>query len=166
MAVLGSAPVHDAVKRQIVDDCPDDNAAPHEFAERRQRFATASALARIEPPDLSVEADRGLLEQAVINLVKNALDATAGQPSPRIVLACRSEPGRVTITVADNGEGVPPGRMETIFIPFFTSRAGGSGIGLSLARQITLAHGGQLTVAANTPRGAVFEISLPERADA
>jgi len=72
----------------------------------------------------------------------------------------------VVITVADNGEGVPPDRMETIFIPFFTSRSGGSGIGLSLARQIALAHGGQLTVAANTPRGAVFEISLPDRIDA
>jgi two-component system nitrogen regulation sensor histidine kinase NtrY len=128
--------------------------------------ARATLDVRVEPPDLAVEADRGLLEQAVINLVKNALDATAGQPSPRIALACRSEPGRVAITVADNGEGVPQGRMETIFIPFFTSRSGGSGIGLSLARQIALAHGGQLTVAANSPQGAVFEISLPGRIDA
>ena len=127
--------------------------------------AKAELDVRVEPPALVVDADRGLLEQAVINLVKNALDATAGQPSPRIALACRSEPGRVLITVADNGEGVPPDRMETIFIPFFTSRSGGSGIGLSLARQITLAHGGQLTVAANAPRGAVFEVSLPDRTD-
>jgi two-component system, NtrC family, nitrogen regulation sensor histidine kinase NtrY len=125
--------------------------------------AGATLEVRVEPPDLMVEADRGLLEQAVINLVKNALDATRGQPAPRVELLCRRLDSRVTICVADNGEGVPPDRMETIFIPFFTSRAGGSGIGLSLARQIALAHGGQLTVAANAPRGAVFEISLPDR---
>lgn len=127
--------------------------------------AKARLEVRVEPAHLTVEADRGLLEQAVINLVKNALDATSGRPSPQIELACRRLDGRVAITVADNGEGVPPERMETIFIPFFTSRAGGSGIGLSLARQIALAHGGQLTVAANVPRGAVFELSLPDRTD-
>jgi signal transduction histidine kinase len=127
--------------------------------------AKATLEVRVEPSDLAVEADRGLLEQAVINLVKNALDATKAAPSPRIELACRRLDGRVAICVADNGEGVPPERMETIFIPFFTSRAGGSGIGLSLARQIALAHGGQLTVAANAPRGAAFELSLPERSD-
>lgn len=127
--------------------------------------AKAVLQVRVEPSDLAVEADRGLLEQAVINLVKNALDATAGRPEPTVELACRRLEGRIAITVADNGEGVPLDRMETIFIPFFTSRAGGSGIGLSLARQIALAHGGQLTVAANTPCGAAFELSLPERPD-
>jgi two-component system nitrogen regulation sensor histidine kinase NtrY len=115
----------------------------------------------VEPAGLVADADRGLLEQAVINLLKNALDATKGRPRPQIGLTCRAEDSRVLIGVADNGEGVPPERMETIFIPFYTSRAGGSGIGLSLARQIALAHGGQLTVTANTPHGAVFEISLP-----
>jgi len=128
--------------------------------------ANGRLTVRVEPADLVVEADRGLLEQAVINLVKNALDATRGRPVPEIDLVCRRLDGRVTIGVADNGEGVPPDRMETIFIPFFTSRAGGSGIGLSLARQIALAHGGQLTVSANTPCGALFEISLPDRPEA
>lgn len=123
--------------------------------------AGAELEVRVEPPDLAVEADRSLVEQAVINLVKNALDATRGRPTPRIALTCRTGEGRVSIAVADNGEGVPPERMETIFIPFFTSREGGSGIGLSLARQIALAHGGQLTVTANIPHGAVFELSLP-----
>lgn len=123
--------------------------------------ARAELEVRVEPADLTIEADRGLLEQAVINLVKNALDATAGCPSPQIALSCRRQEGRVTIAVADNGEGVPPERMETIFVPFYTSRTGGSGIGLSLARQIALAHGGRLTVAANAPSGALFELSLP-----
>jgi signal transduction histidine kinase len=126
-------------------------------------FAAAGADFTVEPmaPELQVLADRGLLEQAVINLIKNALDATAGRAPPVIRLACHAIEDRVTISVSDNGEGVPPERVETIFIPFYTSRAGGSGIGLSLARQIALAHGGQLDVRPNAGGGAVFEINLP-----
>jgi signal transduction histidine kinase len=131
-------------------------------------FAAAGArfAASIDPPDLTIDADRGLLEQAVINLVKNALDATRAAAEPQVALDCREAEGRVLISVSDNGEGVPPERMETIFIPFYTSRVGGSGIGLSLARQIAVAHGGQLTVR-NRPRGngdgggATFDLSLP-----
>jgi signal transduction histidine kinase len=115
----------------------------------------------IEPVDLQISADPGLLEQAIINLLKNALDATADRSSPSIVLTCRTIGGVVLIGVADNGEGVPPDKTESIFVPFFTSRTGGSGIGLSLARQIAVAHGGQLTVRANSPCGSVFELSLP-----
>jgi two-component system nitrogen regulation sensor histidine kinase NtrY len=126
-------------------------------------LAAAGAVftAEVQPSDLQVAADRGLLEQAVINLLKNALDATAGCSPPAIALACRAGEGRVLICVSDNGEGVAPDKAEAIFVPFFTSRAGGSGIGLSLARQIALAHGGQLTVRPNRPNGAVFEVSLP-----
>jgi two-component system nitrogen regulation sensor histidine kinase NtrY len=130
------------------------------FAADIQRLMTAP-LEVSAPAGLIVMADPALLEQAVINLVKNALDATADELSPRIALSVRAGEGRVLIAVADNGEGVPPDRAEAIFVPFFTSRAGGSGIGLSLARQIALAHGGQLTVRSQTPRGSVFELSLP-----
>ena len=59
------------------------------------------------------------------------------------------------------GPGVPDARREQIFVPFFTTKPGGSGIGLSLARHIVLAHGGQLDVRANDPRGTVFTVSLP-----
>ena len=104
---------------------------------------------------------RSLLEQAVINLLKNALDASGSSPSPSVTLICSAADDQVTITVRDNGEGVPPERLETIFVPFYTSRSGGSGIGLSLARQIAQAHGGQLTVRNNEDGGATFEMSLP-----
>lgn len=123
--------------------------------------AGARFTVEVTPPDLRLSADPGLLEQAVINLLKNALDATTGRSPPVIALTCGSVDGRVLIGVSDNGEGVAPDKVEEIFVPFFTSRIGGSGIGLSLARQIALAHGGQLTVRANAPHGAVFEISLP-----
>ena len=123
--------------------------------------ARAELTLEVDPPDLALEADRGLLEQAVINLLKNALDASRAAPSPKVSLACAAADGQVTITVRDNGEGVPPDRLETIFVPFYTSRSGGSGIGLSLARQIALAHGGQLTARNNPDGGATFEMSLP-----
>jgi two-component system nitrogen regulation sensor histidine kinase NtrY len=123
--------------------------------------AGARFTVEVTPPDLRLSADPGLLEQAVINLLKNALDATAGCSPPVIALTCAGLDGRVLIAVSDNGEGVAQDKAEDIFVPFFTSRVGGSGIGLSLARQIALAHGGQLTVRANGQSGAVFEISLP-----
>ena len=123
--------------------------------------ARAELTLQVEPPELEVEADRGLLEQAVINLVKNALDAGRAGTAPKVALACAGAEDQVVITVRDNGEGVPPDRLETIFVPFYTSRGGGSGIGLSLARQIAQAHGGQLTVRNNEDGGATFEMSLP-----
>lgn len=126
--------------------------------------ARAELALEIEPPELEVEADRSLLEQAVINLLKNALDASRASPAPKVALACAAADDHVIVTVRDNGEGVPPDRLETIFVPFYTSRSGGSGIGLSLARQIAQAHGGQLTVRNNEDGGATFEMSLPGRA--
>jgi signal transduction histidine kinase len=123
--------------------------------------ARAQLTLEVDPPALEVEADRSLLEQAVINLLKNALDASRSSAEPKVMLVCAAAEDQVVITVRDNGEGVPADRLETIFVPFYTSRIGGSGIGLSLARQIAQAHGGQLTVRNNEDGGATFEMSLP-----
>ena len=116
---------------------------------------------RIEPPDARLLADPELLEQAMINLLKNALEAVAETPSPRIELACVRADGLVVLSVTDNGKGLPETDPEQVFTPFFTTKAGGSGIGLSLARQIALAHGGALTAAPGAPAGVVFRLSLP-----
>lgn len=116
---------------------------------------------RVEPADLTVEADPDLLEQAVINLVKNALDAVAGEARPVIRLTCEASPEGVVIAVADNGPGLDAKAAEAAFIPFFTTKAGGSGVGLSLARQIALAHQGRIDYAPAAPRGAVFQLLLP-----
>ena len=116
---------------------------------------------RIEPADARILADPELLEQAMINLLKNALEAVAEAPSPRIELVCVRADGLVVLSVADSGKGLPETDPEQVFTPFFTTKAGGSGIGLSLARQIALAHGGALTAAPNAPSGAVFRLSLP-----
>jgi nitrogen fixation/metabolism regulation signal transduction histidine kinase len=115
----------------------------------------------VDPPTLVVEADRDLLEQATINLLKNALDAVSGQPEPVIRLSCRRGDEAVAITVEDNGPGLACDDVETAFVPFFTTKADGSGIGLTLARQIALAHDGRIEHQRRAPTGAVFRLVLP-----
>jgi C4-dicarboxylate-specific signal transduction histidine kinase len=115
----------------------------------------------IVPADLCADADPQLLEQAVINLLRNAADAVAGVERPSIEMTCVAQEGQVVLAVADNGAGVPDDRRDQIFVPFFTTKPGGSGIGLNLARHIALGHGGQLDLRANSPRGTVFTLTLP-----
>jgi C4-dicarboxylate-specific signal transduction histidine kinase len=74
----------------------------------------------------------------------NAVDAVRGRPGARVHLSCSLEEEQTALTVADNGPGLPAGDPEEVFVPFFTTKQGGSGIGLTLARQIALAHGGRL----------------------
>ncbi len=115
----------------------------------------------VEPEDLCADADPQLLEQALINLLRNAADAVAGVEQPRIEVSCRVRDEQVAIEVSDNGVGVPEDQRDQIFVPFFTTKAGGSGIGLNLARQIALSHGGRLELRANPLRGCVFTLLLP-----
>lgn len=115
----------------------------------------------VEPPDISVNADPQLLEQAVINLLRNAVDAVRDSRPARIDISCRAAAGFVSLEIADNGCGVAEANRDQVFVPFFTTKAGGSGIGLNLARQVALAHGGQLVFRTNEPRGSVFTLTLP-----
>lgn len=117
---------------------------------------------RQQVDDICVTADPDLLSQAVINLLHNAVDAVAGTEKPAIALACTREDGTVIISVSDNGDGVPPEHRDDIFVPFFTTKPGGSGIGLGLVRQIALKHGGRVEVQAGTEGGATFRLVLPQ----
>jgi two-component system nitrogen regulation sensor histidine kinase NtrY len=117
--------------------------------------------ASVEPDDTTVTADPQLLEQAVINLLRNAADSVRDSHPACIDVSCRTHEGLVSIEIADNGCGVPEANRDQVFVPFFTTKAGGSGIGLNLARQIALAHGGQLAFRTNEPRGSVFTLTLP-----
>jgi nitrogen fixation/metabolism regulation signal transduction histidine kinase len=116
---------------------------------------------RVEPAGLALHADPDLLEQALINLLKNALEAVRGRPDAAVRLGVRVDEDQAVLIIEDNGPGLPPSDPEAAFVPFFTTKAGGSGIGLTLARQIALAHGGRLEHAARTPNGATFRLWLP-----
>jgi two-component system nitrogen regulation sensor histidine kinase NtrY len=112
-------------------------------------------------PNLLIQADAELVEQALINLVKNAADAVAGRPDAWVRLSCEAREDGIALVVCDNGPGMAPGRAEEAFTPFFTTKAGGAGIGLPLARQIALGHGGRLQHRPLQPTGAAFEFVLP-----
>jgi nitrogen fixation/metabolism regulation signal transduction histidine kinase len=115
-----------------------------------------------EPPDsLQLMADESLLDQAMINLLRNAADAAAASEAPQIWLAGGvSERGRPVIEIADNGPGIDEEIRDKIFLPFFTTKADGSGIGLALARQVMLIHRGAITASARTGGGALFRLTF------
>jgi nitrogen fixation/metabolism regulation signal transduction histidine kinase len=118
----------------------------------------------VTPPELIVHADGELLEQAVLNLLKNAVEAATDAGTPEIRLLCRTRPdGLVEISVLDNGRGLPDD-PESLFVPFFTTKGEGSGIGLSIARQVALAHHGRAVAERREPCGAVFSLLIPSGA--
>jgi two-component system nitrogen regulation sensor histidine kinase NtrY len=103
------------------------------------------ARLEIEPQSFSLNADAELLAQALLNLLRNAIRATGDTKNPVVALSFAREPnGRIRIEVRDNGPGIPEDRREDIFLPFYTTHKGGSGVGLSFARQVALAHGGSI----------------------
>jgi two-component system nitrogen regulation sensor histidine kinase NtrY len=110
---------------------------------------------------LAIMADDSLLDQALINLVKNAVDAASASDRPQVWLEARlSERGRPIIEVGDNGPGVDESLCEKIFLPFFTTKSTGSGIGLALARQVMLMHSGAITAASRPGGGALFRLTF------
>ena len=114
---------------------------------------------KVEPEGLDVLADRDLLEPVLINLLRNAWQASRDQDSPRIELLGRlNRRGNVIIEVIDNGEGVPRELETRIFIPFYTTRPDGSGVGLALARQVMITHGGFIRVSPAEGGGARFTL--------
>jgi two-component system nitrogen regulation sensor histidine kinase NtrY len=115
----------------------------------------------VEPASIVLHADPDLLEQALINLLKNAIEAVRGRPGAAVRLGCRVDEDQTVLIVEDNGPGLPQGDPETAFVPFFTTKAGGSGVGLTLARQIALAHGGRLDQVSRPTSGATFMLWLP-----
>jgi two-component system, NtrC family, nitrogen regulation sensor histidine kinase NtrY len=111
----------------------------------------------VYPDDLTISADKNMIEQVIINLIKNAIQAFEEQEEKRIELkASLNEKSRPIISVKDNGTGIDPEAMEKIFIPFFTTKKTGSGIGLSLSRQIMRQHQGTLTVKSTVGKGTEF----------
>lgn len=101
----------------------------------------------VQPRDLELTADQELVEQILINILKNAIQALKDRGGAKIDLTSRIDArGRVIIQVTDNGCGIPEELQDKIFIPFFTTKEDGSGVGLSLSRQIVRLHHGSISV--------------------
>ncbi|MES2043603.1 MAG: ATP-binding protein [Pseudomonadota bacterium] len=107
---------------------------------------------------LTLEADPDLLAQALINLVRNAAQAVAPREDGTVWLTIRREGNATLIEIADNGPGVPDAIQRDVFLPFFTTRAEGTGVGLNLVRQIAIAHGGSVGVEERAGGGALFRL--------
>jgi nitrogen fixation/metabolism regulation signal transduction histidine kinase len=113
----------------------------------------------VEPETLELTADPDLIEQVMINLLLNAIYAVSGRENPRIALAAALIPGgKVTISVEDNGVGIVEEALGKIFIPFFTTKRQGSGIGLSLSRQILRLHNATISAKSVPNEGSVFTL--------
>lgn len=116
------------------------------------------ALSVLPPPaGLALVADPGQIEMVLINLLKNAREALSGTLDPEVTVQAGAGPkGNVYISITDNGPGIAPELLDEIFIPFYTTKNTGTGVGLSISRQIMQAHGGDLRATSGSGRGAVF----------
>jgi len=114
---------------------------------------------KVSGPKLALDIDTHLIEQVLINLILNAVDACKHKDDAQIKVLASQNPNRdIVIKVYDNGAGIPQNILENIFVPFFTSKATGSGIGLSLCKQIMLLHKGRILVKSVEDEGSVFSL--------
>ncbi|MFP4023028.1 MAG: sensor histidine kinase [Thiohalospira sp.] len=124
-------------------------------------------IVSIYPHDLTLKADEKLIEQVLINLIKNAIEVLENIKNPKITIEANQVNDSVNFKVKDNGPGIPSEMMDQIFIPFFTTKenlpdgkSGGSGIGLSLTRQIMHLHGGSILVKSTLNAETVFTLQF------
>lgn len=110
---------------------------------------------------VTVPADAYYLRQSLENLVRNAREAMEGQADARVVLHVARVGSSGVVRVEDNGPGIPPDRLATIFEPFVSTKGKGMGLGLSICREIVEAHDGRLEVQSTPGRGTTFRVNLP-----
>lgn len=116
----------------------------------------------VQPETMMLDADPDLLAQVLINLLRNGAEAAGAEgPEPRVALRLEAaRGGGATILVDDNGPGIPEAKRSEVFLPFFTTKTKGTGVGLSLARQIVIAHDGMISVESSPLGGARFRIII------
>ncbi|MDN4057981.1 PAS domain S-box protein [Massilia sp. YIM B02769] len=135
------------------------------LVELQARKAYVTLLFDVPSQLPTVLADRLMLEQVLLNLTRNGVEAMAEVPPERRILrvAASCDAAQVSVSVIDNGHGIPPDVAERLFSPFFSTKAEGMGMGLSICRTAIEFHGGTLTHAPNPGGGTVFTFSLPRR---
>ena len=125
-----------------------------------RRTGVALEVSRV--PELpTLRASRIRIEQVLVNLLQNALDAVADRRDPRVWLSAEATADGVRLIVADNGPGIAPDQSETIFQPFHTGKPGGTGLGLGISQEIVQDHAGTLTLDTARAVGAAFVVDLP-----
>jgi signal transduction histidine kinase len=167
--------VEEVTLSELLSDCA--NELTPLFNQRRIELLT-TGTAGVSPPSadaaneskenaLVIRADERMLRQTLLNLMRNAAEAIPEDSVERQVqVATADERDNVgkhwaVIEVSDTGSGIPPGDLQRIFIPFFTTKASGHGVGLALAHRVITQHGGTLTAANGKNNGAVFTLRLP-----
>src|SRR5713226_4236974 len=123
----------------------------------------------LKPALPMILGDRVQLQQVIINLVMNgaeAMQSVTDRPRELVIRSCQDVTQQVLVGVTDCGVGISAENADRLFNPFFTTKSGGMGMGLSICRSIMEAHGGRLWATANQPHGAVFQFTLPVNADA
>jgi signal transduction histidine kinase len=123
--------------------------------------SSISIRTELDPGLPLIEADRVQLQQVLINLMLNGIEAMKDVSGELTVTSKKTEDGQLLISVSDSGIGLPPGEMEHIFEAFFTTKSHGTGMGLSISRRIIESHGGRLWATSNSGRGATFQFTLP-----
>jgi nitrogen fixation/metabolism regulation signal transduction histidine kinase len=113
-----------------------------------------------ESANLIVRADRNLLQQVLFNLVKNSMEALENVKDPLLIIRILREGGQHLVSIEDNGTGIEADIMDEIFVPFYTTKPQGSGIGLSLARQIMRMHGGNIRISSKPGEGTVVYLDF------
>jgi signal transduction histidine kinase len=114
-----------------------------------------------------VQGDRVQLQQVLLNLIINAIEAMrdVSEEERELLISSRNEPDGVSVQVRDSGPGFAPSDLDRVFEAFYTTKPSGLGLGLSICRSIIESHGGRLWASANPPRGASFQFALPALAN-
>jgi two-component system sensor histidine kinase HupT/HoxJ len=139
-----------------------------EVMERSVHWVVKATGSRVEvawdvPGRIPVVGSPGQMQQVLVNLVQNAVDAVARVPRPRLEISARAADGRAVVALWDNGPGISPEHLSQVFDPFFTTKpvGKGTGLGLSISYGIVERHGGRLSAANHPEGGAVFTLTLP-----
>lgn len=152
-----------SIPQPVFEDVSVDQLLRHVVQLAQSDAQRSQIMIKTALPNLAIRADRGQIEMVLINLLKNAVESMEKTPginvlNPTIELDAVADGPRVVIRVTDNGPGIEPEALEQIFIPFYTTKKTGSGIGLSLSRQIMQLHGGQLIAESKPGTGTTFSM--------
>lgn len=133
------------------------------FTDLKKLFPEEEFQFKAPSPELKLKADRTQIEQVLINLLKNAREACSRKLDKSIQVKVKKlSTGNTTLMISDNGEGILPDVLDKIFVPFFTTKTSGSGIGLSLCKQIMTLHEGSINVKSEVGKGSSFILTFPK----